>query len=923
MTAVEWRKRSMNDDFTRQLDDQAKLDWLWRIKSRYFVAIQKAWAGLNDQAVIDELAEVCAEFEELRRIGLPAFVDLNEIGDKIADSKNTMAYVCGLIGRAEQAKRYYEDAARAYEAIGKKESADSCRSHILSAERREEGDVDAELARLRQTLDAVPKDSLQNVETLVELGELHLRVGDTFEARRLLETAEEDLRRLGIELPGDDDVEAAFQRRIDEINAGQLSGGPSLHLVLAERQLLYKRLYRALAYACRKQDPTVAAEYLRKVKQIDTGGLDDEAYERKWGELAAQIGSFDQRARDNAGMFSAGEWRTQSSALSSEPETSYILIDSLSLSRELDALGMENRSRAKGAPRDDLLAWASRLEEQARQSRIPELIATALLRSAGIHLAMNQAQKAAHFSSEALRQLGNPGQADLMVQILSLLAEAQAGCQDWAAVSATCEEGIKLVELYRYKINHLDLQNAYLGPRIDLYVYGARAAYELEDIELMLRRAELSKCRYALSYTQISQAASAGLDGLEQEFRLVCEQVDAARARGEEERELLQKRRALWDLIFTERVRARTGMSLPVFSLAAVQSRIEEDEAVIYYYWIDRQTLLITTLDQRRVETELRAVSPEDWQALKNLTDFILKPKERNMTYLEREVRKLSRLLLPSAAPARLRNKRRLLISPHRMLHAFPFQSLAWEGEFLIQRFAVTYAPNLSSLLLPYSPPQTTRVLALGVSQYDVPGMAKLSPLEKTLEETQGIKDVYDQRGIHVTLLQEVEASEERLRQLDLDRELGAFTCLHFAIHGENAQSDTPMESRLFLGRSALDGLKIANWKLKADLVVLSACCSGQRPASVRDLDELPGDEMLGLQAAFFSAGARRILSSLWPVDDSVAARLMIFIHRCLADGVSPELALQSAIKEFLATADLVERKVDVWAPFFLVMMGR
>src|SRR6266699_3222337 len=64
--------------------------------------------------------------------------------------------------------------------------------------------------------------------------------------------------------------------------------------------------------------------------------------------------------------------------------------------------------------------------------------------------------------------------------------------------------------------------------------------------------------------------------------------------------------------------------------------------------------------------------------------------------------------------------------------------------------------------------------------------------------------------------------------------------------------------------------MEIANWQLRANLVVLSACCSGQRPISGRWMEELPGDELFGLQSAFFMAGARRMLSCLWPVDDAV-----------------------------------------------------
>src|SRR6266699_5864632 len=115
--------------------------------------------------------------------------------------------------------------------------------------------------------------------------------------------------------------------------------------------------------------------------------------------------------------------------------------------------------------------------------------------------------------------------------------------------------------------------------------------------------------------------------------------------------------------------------------------------------------------------------------------------------------------------------------------------------------------------------------------------------------------------------------------------------------------------------------MEIANWQLRANLVVLSACSSGQRPISGRWMEELPGDELFGLQSAFFIAGAKRILSCLWPVDDEVAPQVTRDFYQQLVSGELPEFALQNSIKRFLETADLTD--VYYWAPFFLSAMGR
>jgi CHAT domain-containing protein len=159
--------------------------------------------------------------------------------------------------------------------------------------------------------------------------------------------------------------------------------------------------------------------------------------------------------------------------------------------------------------------------------------------------------------------------------------------------------------------------------------------------------------------------------------------------------------------------------------------------------------------------------------------------------------------------------------------------------------------------------------------------------------------------------------------QLEKTGELGMFTSLHLATHGWNVNSDTPMESHLFLQDSLLEGLEIANWQLDAELVVLGACCSGQWPIGGRGMAELPGDDLFGLPAAFFAAGAKQALSSLWPVYSDTARAIVTAFHRFLIAGQSPELALQGAVVEYINSAGLRLRNSFYWAPFFLVVVGR
>lgn len=126
---------------------------------------------------------------------------------------------------------------------------------------------------------------------------------------------------------------------------------------------------------------------------------------------------------------------------------------------------------------------------------------------------------------------------------------------------------------------------------------------------------------------------------------------------------------------------------------------------------------------------------------------------------------------------------------------------------------------------------------------------------------------------------------------------LSRYQIVHFATHAV-LDTDHPELSGIVLslvdpGGRPRDGFlrvhEIYQLDLPADLVVLSGCRTALGKA-------VQGEGLVGLTQGFFYAGARRVLVSLWEVEDPATAELMRrFYVGLLREGKPPAAALQAA----------------------------
>ena len=157
-------------------------------------------------------------------------------------------------------------------------------------------------------------------------------------------------------------------------------------------------------------------------------------------------------------------------------------------------------------------------------------------------------------------------------------------------------------------------------------------------------------------------------------------------------------------------------------------------------------------------------------------------------------------------------------------------------------------------------------------------------------------------------------------RSIATGGELSKYRYVHFATHGyldtSRANLSAIVLSLFDEQGKPQDGFlrthDIYNLKLPAELVVLSACETGLGK-------DVTGEGLEGLTRGFMYAGARRVIVSLWNVNDKATAALMQRLYAgMLRSGKTPAEALRAAQIEMLRTRQW--QSPYFWAPF--VMQG-
>lgn len=385
---------------------------------------------------------------------------------------------------------------------------------------------------------------------------------------------------------------------------------------------------------------------------------------------------------------------------------------------------------------------------------------------------------------------------------------------------------------------------------------------------------------------------------------------------------------------------------------AGVQSLLDDSTAILAYR-VMASRLIIAVMHRSNVEVVQTPITGQELrQKIQNFRRILGIDARDNFrkrlrsdslalrVETERESAELYQWLVAPVAHM-LQDACMLYIVPDDALYYLPFVALrdARNKRLFLEKFAPAFAPSITALQLmlqrstPFEYRAESPALLLAMDSPSIP-KAKLeikavanffknatpqiythltrSQLTGMLDDFQGIvhlalhADVDDSQPLHSFLI----LDERRPTQGQRGTEVKQLT-----LQGLRYSPARPRDDAGILRATDILDLDLQGQQL----TVLSACKTalGQN---------LSGEGMMGLTQAFLCAGAERLLTSLWDVDDRSTAELMTGFYSHLQQGAPPARALRAAqlemIKKLGARPSLSYAFPYFWAAFVLTGRG-
>ncbi len=346
-----------------------------------------------------------------------------------------------------------------------------------------------------------------------------------------------------------------------------------------------------------------------------------------------------------------------------------------------------------------------------------------------------------------------------------------------------------------------------------------------------------------------------------------------------------------------------------------VKNKIDIDTAILEYIFIDRNLYLFiisndgihceTLINERPIFSFSDGNKNTSIQINSEISQFheLLKENYSSVNTIKQYGKSLYTTLI-NPVYDRIKKYKKWIVIPDGKLFYLPFAALVKNnGRYLIEDDVyITYAHSSAVYLN-----QKNKAKPVFSKDFLFFALPDDNLFSKFKFDGFLIRDVYQTKDAYFN----TDAKESRLKNTDLNQ----YRVIEFLLHGFQYNDIKHINSPgIVLNMPDIQGYDgilelddIFNLKMNPEILILTACSSGLGK-------DITGEGLYGMNQAFFYAGARSVLSTLWNVFVIETDRYALVLNKKLSAGISPYKAVVSAQKElFINTPHPV-----YWAPFVL-----
>jgi CHAT domain-containing protein/tetratricopeptide (TPR) repeat protein len=570
--------------------------------------------------------------------------------------------------------------------------------------------------------------------------------------------------------------------------------------------------------------------------------------------------------------------------------------------------------------------------------------------------------KAIEYSKMALALSKETGQFNVMWEAYFDLAQAYEKQDNFELALKNYEKAIEVVESLRSRIQISDYKAGFLRDKIEAYHGMINLLFKLyklnpsfEYIKKAFNFAERAKARAFLDSLAESQVEiGKGIDPLlrkqEKEItraisRIYTQLVNSNPTKEERKRMLAELDNLENEL---EEIKRKIIQKSPAYAslkypepiiLEETQTKLLDEKSVFLEYSLGKENSYLFVVTKNDIKMYALPSQKKIEKKVYNYLQFISQPspqKEKIKKGYNAGYQLFKTLILP--AFQEINNKEKLYVIPDGILYYLPFETLIMKNKgkkvkFLIEKYEIAYAPSTSVLREIISRGREEEKNKRSLIAFGDPVFGKA---EITGDKTQFIirRGLYSEAGFKFNRLKfsgievnkisalfpkekkDIFLRERAKEEIVKFRDLRKYKIIHFATHGF-IDDIRPSRSAVILtldNDPKEDGFlqmrEIFNLDLNADLVTLSACQTGLGKL-------IKGEGIVGLNRAFFYAGASSVLMSLWTVNDHAGAQFMERFYYHLKNAKPKAKALRKVKLEMIRSKTSLSHPY-YWAGFIL-----